>query len=107
MTTKSTTPTHVVKKFTFYPILFLGIACVFLLILTILSRQGIRVNTFLAVTAVSAMFGLTMVSFALELAKPLTWDIIWRPLLIVVVLGILCIFSGWLLEHCKPDLAAE
>lgn len=100
--------TTTTKKFTFWPILFILVACVVLLILTILSRKGIRINTFLAMMAVSGMFGLTMVGFSLELVHDITWSMIWKPLVIAIVIVAVLIVSGWLIElGGKPDLAVE
>ena len=93
------------KKFTFWPILFIVVSCVVLLILTILSRKGIRINTFLAMMAVSGLFALTMVGFSLELVHDLTWDMIWKPLVVAIAVVVVLIVSGWLIELGKPDLA--
>ena len=95
------------KKFTFWPILFLAVACGVLLILTILSRKGVRINTFLAMMAVSGLFGLTMVGFSLELVHELTWKIIWKPFVVSMAIVVVLIFSGWLVELGKPDIVAE
>lgn len=100
-------PTTLIKKFTFWPLLFIGVACALLLILTILSRQGIRVNTFLAMMGVSGLFGLTMVAFSLELDKPITWKVIWKPFVIAMVIVVILVVSGWLVELGKPDIVAE
>lgn len=97
----------VIKRFSFWPILFIGLACAVLLILTIMSRRGVRVNTFMAMAAVSVMFGMTMVAFAVELEKALTWKDIWRPFVIGVALVVVCVVGGWLIELGKPDLVAE
>ncbi len=102
-----TIQTTLLKKFSFWPILFIGVACVLLLILTIFSRRGIRINTFLAMMAVSGLFGMTMVSFALELEKELTWKVIWKPFTIAFVISVVLIVAGWLVELGKPDLVAE
>jgi hypothetical protein len=95
------------KSFSFWPLLFVGVICVVLLLLTILSRKGIRINTFMAMMAVSGMFGMVMVSFALEIAKPITWKDIWRPFVLSMAVVTVCLVSGWLLELGKPDLASE
>ena len=102
MTTKNNT-----KSFTFWPVLFLLVACALLLVLTFLSRKGIRINTFLAMMAVSGLFGLTMVGFSLELVHELTWNIIWKPFVISIVVVAILVFSGWLVELGKPDIVAE
>lgn len=101
----STTPK--IKSFTFWPVLFLLVACALLLILTLLSRKGIRINTFLAMMAVSGLFGLTMVGFSLELVHELTWNIIWKPFVISIVVVAILVLSGWLVELGKPDIVAE
>jgi hypothetical protein len=103
----NTIQTTFFKRFTFYPILFIGVACVLLLLLTIFSRRGIRINTFLAMMAVSGMFGMTMVAFSLELEKELTWKVIWKPFTIAVAISIVLVVAGWLVELGKPDLVAE
>lgn len=102
-----TIQTSLIKQFTFYPILFLGAACVLLLILTIFSRRGIRINTFMAMMAVSGLFGMTMVAFSLELEKALTWKVIWKPFTVAMAIVVLLVLGGWLLELNKPDLVAE
>lgn len=99
--------TTLIKKFTFYPILFLGAACALLLLLTSFSRRGIRINTFFAMFAVSGLFGMAMVSFALELEKTLTWKVIWKPFTIALVMSVILVVAGWLVELGKPDLVAE
>lgn len=106
----SETPTKtvtVVKPFTFWPLMFIAAACALLLVLTILSRNKIRVNTFLAMMATGGLFGLTMVGFSLELAKRLTWRVIWKPFTVAVAVVIVLVFVGWLLERNSPDLVAE
>ena len=96
-----------VKTFTFWPVLFLVVACGLLLILTILSRKGVRINTFLAMMAVSGLFGLTMVGFSLELVHELTWKIIWKPFVISIAVVVVLVMSGWLVELGKADIVAE
>jgi hypothetical protein len=95
------------KSFTFWPVLFILVACALLLVLTFLSRKGIRINTFLAMMAVSGMFGLTMVGFSLELVHELTWKIIWKPFVISIAVVVVLVLSGWLIELGKPDIVAE
>jgi len=102
-----TISTTLMKKFTFWPILFIGVACALLLILTVFSRRGIRINTFMAMFAVSGLFGMTMVAFALELEKELTWKVIWKPFTIAVTIAVVLVVAGWLVELGKPDLVAE
>lgn len=96
-----------VKTFTFWPVLFILVACALLLVLTFLSRKGIRINTFLAMMAVSGLFGLTMVGFSLELVHELTWKIIWKPFVISIAVVVVLVLSGWLIELGKPDIVAE
>ena len=57
--------------------------------------------------AVSGLFGLTMVGFSLELVHELTWNIIWKPFVISIVVVAILVFSGWLVELGKPDIVAE
>ena len=95
------------KTFTFWPVLFLLVSCVLLLILTFLSRKGIRINTFLAMMAVSGLFGMTMVGFSLELVHEISWKIIWKPFVLSIAVVIVLVVSGWLIELGKPDIVAE
>lgn len=95
------------KQFTFWPLLPLGFLAVFLLFLTLFSRWGIRMNTFMSMFAISGLFGLTMVAFSLELVKSLKWEDIWKPFTICIGLCVVSFVSGWLLELNQPDLASE
>ena len=95
------------SQFTFWPLVPIGALVLVLLLLTLLSRNGIPVNTFIAMFAVSGLFGLTMVSFSLELTRKLTWKILWRPYLVAFGVVVVSILSAWLLERNKKDKLSE
>jgi hypothetical protein len=91
---------------TFWPLIYVGMLVVVLVVLTLLDWQSIKMNSFASMFAVSGLFGCVMTAYNVGTKANLTWRGLWPSMLLTVLAAALMLGLARGLAVWHPDVAS-